>query len=166
MQKGVQIAAKKRKERHQVAVGECQLCNPGVKVHNFSKRNMSNEKKLLRLTLKLALAFIFTYGHTHTHNRIFTCIQHSKLINTITFILSLGYTIKQILTSVIILTHFNTCTLSQAYIQAHTHIQTYRQSYSYSQSYIIVVMKKPPMCQFIHFSLYRMNGSIKGKHID
>ncbi len=86
---------------------------------------MSNEKKLLRLTLKLALAFMFAYSHMHAHNCIFTCIQHSKLIIILTFIPLLGYTIKLILISMIMLTHFNACTLSQAYIQTHTRIHTH-----------------------------------------
>ncbi len=86
---------------------------------------MFNEKKLLGLTLKLALAFIFTYSSTHAYNRIFTCIQHSKLIIILTFTLSLGYTIKLILTSMIIPARFNTCTPSQAYIQADTRIHTH-----------------------------------------
>ncbi len=97
---------------------------------------MSNEKKLSRLTLKLTLAFIFIYSHMHTHNCIFTCIQHSKHIIILTFTLSLGHTIKLILTSMIIITHCNTCTLSQAYIQAHTRIHINEQPHLYSQSYM------------------------------
>ncbi len=31
--------------------------------------------------------------------------------------------------------------------------------------HIVVVTKKPPMYQIIHFSLYCINGSIEGKHI-
>ncbi len=30
---------------------------------------------------------------------------------------------------------------------------------------IVVVTKKPPMCQIMHFPLYCLNGSIEGKHI-
>ncbi len=127
----------KKKRTSMVIAGNCRLCGPLIIAHNISEWNiMSNEKKLFKLTLKLALAFILSYGHTHTHNCIFTCIQHSKLIIILTSIPSIGYTIKLILTSMIILTHFNTCTVSQAYSQAHTHIHTHWQPYSYSQSYM------------------------------
>ncbi len=93
-------------------------------------------KNFLKLTLKLALTFIFTCSHVHIHNRVFTCIQHSKLIIILTFITPLGYTIKPIITFMIVLTHFNTCTLSQAHIQAHTRIYNHKQPYSYSQTYL------------------------------
>ncbi len=35
-----------------------------------------------------------------------------------------------------------------------------------SFDYIVVVTKKPPMCQIMYFSLYCMNGLIEGRHID
>ncbi len=31
--------------------------------------------------------------------------------------------------------------------------------------HIVVVTKKPSMCQIMHFSLYCINGSIEGRHI-
>ncbi len=34
-----------------------------------------------------------------------------------------------------------------------------------NKSKIVVVTKKPPMCQIMHFSLYYINGSIEGKPI-
>ncbi len=44
--KGVQIAPEKRKESHQVAAGDCRLCDPRIITHNFSEWSiMSNEKK-------------------------------------------------------------------------------------------------------------------------
>ncbi len=56
-----------------------------------------------------------------------------------TFIPSLGYTIKLMLISMIILTHFNTCTLIQAYIPAHIRIHTHWQPYSHSQSFMYLL---------------------------
>ncbi len=35
----------------------------------------------------------------------------------------------------------------------------------YFDHYIVVITKKPPMCQIMRFSLNCINGSIKGKHI-
>ncbi len=36
MQKGVLIAAEKRKERRQIVAGDCRLCGPRIIPHNFS----------------------------------------------------------------------------------------------------------------------------------
>ncbi len=45
------------------------------------------------------------------------------------------------------------------------------QSYTWSPTpffhqYIVVVTKKPPMCQIMCFPLYCLNRSIEGRHID
>ncbi len=38
--------------------------------------------------------------------------------------------------------------------------------FSFEQKYVVIVMKKAPMCQIMRFSLYHMNRPIKGRHID
>ncbi len=54
----------------------------------------------------------------------------------ITLIPSPEFTIKLIVTSMLILTHFHTYTLSRGYTQAYIHIHTFLQSQSYLYSYI------------------------------
>ncbi len=84
---------------------------------------MSYGKKLLRLTLKARSRIhihLQSYAYSQLYIHVYSALKtHHTHNHNVTWIHN------QTNTSMIILTHFNTCTLRQAYIQAHTRMHTH-----------------------------------------